>query len=1191
MALALGLILLLLLLLVAPWLLLLVDAPLWAPLAIDVAILGSTAAIGITRWLVQRTKARTLERSSAPKPLRDPLKPDVLAEVEEIRRELDAALGSIARSKLGGGGHAALLALPWYALVGAPASGKSTLLRTSGLSFPSSPQSACTREGSARTALGTRRCDVWLGNEAVLLDTAGRWSVSEDDTEWAAFLERLRKHRGARALDGVVLTIAIDEIMRASESDRSSLARQLRARIEAVAARLGVAVPVYVMVTKCDRLVGFSEAFAALDRRGRARPWGFTLERDAARGTLDECVREELEMLGRSLRARTLSTLANERRVESRAVAAELPAHFESAFDPLANLLTQIFVASVYGETPTLRGVYFTSATQDGKPVDRLLGSALRAGGIEARSLPEPTLEPRSYFVHQVLTRIVFADAETAAPSTRAKRRRAAAHASIGGVSALVASVMAIATAFSWQANRRAIDRVAAAAEALPRSGAPAEPGGFARLREALSALRTEVEMGPPLSIRWGLYGGARLGDRARRRYVAALRERVLSPLLALEATELETWGEVFETELDREPTEDERTRATLLLERQLRFAEPVEPGEPDLDARGRARMARALAEAWCGAIGEPPSECEPHAALLFEVTDARTRPRVERHEPAIRLARLGLGRARADRAALDALISAAQGRGYDLTLARMVGTSGRALTSERHVRGAFTRRGWEDVVRARIDATEGDAERAWVLGTAVLARSMPASRDALRSAYFEAYAEEWHTFLSSVRVTSPADATESLALLEDLTRGTPSPLGRLLAAVDENAHLGDPHAGDASESAPGLLASLTTHFTSARAEAATSVPSSPPATPAPADGVLRALEPYTRFAVHAEGAPDDAPLGVDVYGDELALLRDALATYRDDAAAAGALETRLVAARRRVDGLIAEQAPGTRDFFERLLRPPVEAAAVTSSRAMASSVASGFCASVVTPFSASLSGRYPFAAQGDDAPLTEVTAFYRPGGTLWSYYDASLTAIAPRAGSRFELARRLSHDGASPYSSALPAFLQRSQAITNGLFPPGSSEPRIELDVRIHPTAGAASVRFSVGGATIDYRNGPETWTRVVWPGTTPTAGARLEVESARGLSERITTDGEWGLFRLVEAAIQIDSRAGERTHTARWHLPGHDVDVVVDLRSVRSECALFGDGHQTRALGTLRGTGVSAPRRITRIGSECAP
>jgi type VI secretion system protein ImpL len=467
-------------------------------------------------------------------------------------------------------------------------------------------------------------------------------------------------------------------------------------------------------------------------------------------------------------------------------------------------------------------------------------------------------------------------------------------------------------------------------------------------------------------------------------------------------------------------------------------------------------------------------------------------------------------------------------------------------------------------------------------------ARSTPASREALRRAYFEAYAEEWRTFLASVRVASPTDATASLALLEDLTRGTPPPIGRLLVAVDDNARLGDAREDAAASS--GLIDSLTTHLTSGRPEVAAL--RAAPAAPAALDvsSVTRALEPYAHFAVRGEGTPEDAPLGIDVYADELAMLRDALATYRDDPTAAAPLEARLVAARRRVDGLVTEQAPGARDFFEHVLRPPVEAAAVTSSRAMASAVASAFCAAVVTPFDASLAGRYPFTSHGDDAPLGEVAAFYRPGGTLWSYYDGSLAAIAPRAGSRFTLARRLGQGSSSPYASQLPTFLDRSQAITSGLFPPGSSEPRIELDIRVHPTAGAASVRFSVGGATIDYRNGPESWSRVVWPGAAPTAGARLEVESARGLSERITQDGEWGLFRLVEAAAQIDARPGERTRTVRWHLPGHDVDVVIDLRPVRTECPLFGEG-RVRALGPLRASGVTAPRHIARGATECAP
>ena len=1127
MALAVALVFLVLVLVAAPWLLLLVGAPLWAPLAIDLTLLLTAVGIGAVKWNLTRLRAKKLAPSTASKPARDALSPDV-AVLDDVRRDVDAAVGTITRSQLAGGGRAALGALPWYVVLGPPGSGKSSLLRGSGLAFPSAPREP--RRGDVpnaggRPLAGTRRVDVWLANEAVLMDTAGRWSVASDATEWSAFLERLARHRGARALDGAILALAIDEVASASEADRSALARQLRARIEELAERFGVAVPVYVVFTKCDRLVGFNESFAGLDKRARARPWGATLERVDA-GDLDELIRGELQELVRALRARVPSVLASERRLEARALAAELPAHFAATIDPIANLLTQMFVASVYGETSTLRGLYFTSATQEGRASDRLLDVALRASGVEAPVPATPSLEPRSYFVQQVLTRVAFADADTAAPSARARRRRSIAQVSTGATIAMLAGVFAIASAFSWRGNRQSIDALSHALAAIPTTTTLASPDALTPLRAALVRLREQRES-PSLSLGFGLSRTSQVEDVARRRYTEAMRRTVLAPLLARDATELETWGATFETELDREPTEPERIRALALLERQLRFSAPIDPGEPTLDSRGAAELAHALADGWCSALTRPVAECEPLTTLLLDVASDASRPRVDRHERAVQVARLGLGRTSARAAAIDALVSAAAGRGYDLTLARMIGTAGRALTSERHVRGAFTRRGWEEVVRARLEASSVDADRAWILGAPRPTGARP--EDELRRMYFDAFVEEWRTFLSSIRVGVPTDATESLALLEDLTRGTPPPLGRLLAAVDDNAHLAALTPEAESESAGAtLFDSLTTRLgggTSTATVATASVNTS-------ADSVATALAPYTHFAVRAAGTPEDAPLGVDVYRDELALLRDALATYRDDTSASAALDTRLVAARRRVDGLITEQAPGARDFFERVLRPPVEAAALTSARAIASAVGAGFCSAVTTPYASSLGGHYPFAAHGDDAPLGEVAAFYRPGGTLWSYYDSSLVAIAPRAGGRFALARA-DRDSGPAYTSQLVAFLDRSQTVTRGLFPPGGAEPRVELDVRIHPTSGAASVRFSVGGATIDYRNGPESWTRVVWPGASPSAGARLEVESARGLSERLAQDGEWGLFRYywVLVKLVLSTLIGRRT------------------------------------------------------------
>ena len=83
-----------------------------------------------------------------------------------------------------------IYSLPWYLLIGEPQSGKSTTLKNSGLEFP---VGADALSGSG----GTRNCDWWFSNEAVILDTAGRFTFQEesapDQQEWSTFLKLLRQ--------------------------------------------------------------------------------------------------------------------------------------------------------------------------------------------------------------------------------------------------------------------------------------------------------------------------------------------------------------------------------------------------------------------------------------------------------------------------------------------------------------------------------------------------------------------------------------------------------------------------------------------------------------------------------------------------------------------------------------------------------------------------------------------------------------------------------------------------------------------------------------------------------------------------------------------------------------------------------------------------------------------------------------
>ncbi len=1190
-----------LVLLALPWGLVLIDLPIWVPLLIDLVLLASIGAGLAVRWLLVRRKAKKLERALDRPGEADPLRADRAAEIEDLRRDFESAIAALKRSRLHGGGRRALHALPWYAVVGPPGAGKSTLLRTSGLPFPnvglgrSAPSSP---EGRGRPRMaGARRVELCMTNQAVLVDTAGSWAVESEGAVWTALIELLTRHRRARALDGVLLTLSLEELLDATDAQRAVTSRRLRARLDELLSGIGLALPVYVIVTKCDRLPGFTETFSAISRSERSAPWGATLP---LRAHEPGDVEARLDQLGMSLRARVLPRVSEERRPEARALVMELPAHFGLLREPLLGMLGELFAPNVYDETPILRGIYFTSATQESAPIDRLVARAARTPIAEARPLGEPALETKSYFVLDLLSKIVFADARLAAPTTRAHRQRTLIEGSAGVMLAAFAAILAVGSAFSWRQNRLLVDSTNELVSTAPSSNGaqPLAPAELEALRARVQLLRGYDHEGAPLSMRLGLFPGPRLTGHAAERYAAAFRDEVLAPLLREEAAELSTWGATFEGELDREPSAAEHARALDLLERQLRFTGPRLASEPALDAGGGARVARALAEAWCARVRAPEAGCVTHASLFVALHRADDAQRIARDERAVRLGRLGLSRMPSGRVALEDLVAAAEGRGLDLTLGRVVGTTGRALVASSHVRGAFTRRGWEEIVRARIDGVVRDRTAdAWLLGTEA-ARSGDAverrrsARDELRAAYFAAYVDEWRAFLASVRVAPAHDPGEALALLEDLTRGTPPPIGRLLVAVDGNATLVDDAAplGPIAIGARELIDTIRTHVTGN--ESTSTATAAPDRSPASADLVRRALATYTAFAVRADDAPEDAPLAMDVYREELTLLRDALASYQDDPSTGSTLETRVAAARRRVDGLVADQPLGGRAFFETVLRPPVEAASRTSSEAMASAVAASFCASVTSPFTASLAGHYPFSEEGHDAALADFAAFYRPGaGTIWSFYDASLSAIAPRSGSRFAIERRLAHGGRSSYGAALPLFLQRSSTITSAFFAPGQTEPRVELDLRIHPTLGAASVRFSVGGAAIDYRNGPETWSRVVWPGDSPAAGASLEVLNARGMQERLRESGEWGLFRLVEAATEIESAPGERTHTLRWHLPGHDVDVVVDVRSVRAESPFFGNDRRARPLAPLRAAGVAAPRRIAREATECSP
>jgi type VI secretion system protein ImpL len=361
-----------------------------------------------------------------------------------------------------------------------------------------------------------------------------------------------------------------------------------------------------------------------------------------------------------------------------------------------------------------------------------------------------------------------------------------------------------------------------------------------------------------------------------------------------------------------------------------------------------------------------------------------------------------------------------------------------------------------------------------------------------------------------------------------------------------------------------------------------------------PAD-VESAFADFVQFGVPPPPPPgqDGAPstqkpqqVQLDIYQEQLEFVRDALATSIENPESTQQLVARLQGARTRVRALIESQPVGWRPLYETLLWPPIEGASSSTENAVASGKGIQWCNEVVVPYDRNLKAKYPFNPSGTDAPLADVSDFYKPDGVLWKFYQASLAADVPQVGDHFEFSTRLGKS--TGFSAQLLTFLARSREVSSVLFPPGAKDPLVEFEIRIRPAPGVASIVFDLDGQSIKTQNEPDRWYRLRWPGEGKSHGAAIRVRGAQNLSETIQQEGEWGLFRLLEAGT-VAANLSSRVFSVTWTLSSRsNVQITIDVRPTRTDSPFFGTSRRSgvKLLQSFRGGDLNPPHAIARGG-----
>lgn len=983
--------------------------------------------------------------------------------------------------------------LPWYVMLGASASGKSTLLHQCGKNWQ---QTDVIKRIAGNQA---HDCTGWATSDALVLEMAECTRSGGNNTpaaaeHWQYLLARLRKYRGQQPINGIMITVSIEELLTQSLPQLQQTARLLRRRIDELQQQFNTGIPCYLMVTKCDLLPGFNEFFGDLSHEARQQIWGAMLPPNSPAMAL----MPQFGSLAKTLHTLLPRRLANEQDIAWRQALSGFPLQFEMLGPRLAELIATLFASGSLPQLHTLRGACFSCADQQGAPVGNFLAGIAAGFGIRPSATTLRNDSHSSFFTQRIFNDIISVDSAPDqnglhhAPYARRihidkKRPMAIAIASV----ATVCIGAWISTFFSQRADILEIQTLLGRYSSLQqKTHNNTGTQNFSTTQRAVSLLQRAAEIAVRHEKVEYLSPGmhdSRLAAATHGTYTAALQQQWL-PALALFIQQQQVTDASYGQQLAA-------LKAWLML---------IDPKHRDIE----------YLQQWVGStpiFGSDQLRASIQTQLMqlyktnrdFVVNDPdkafvkQMRQRLLAVAPHDRLYAQWLARFKDKHLELKPMLGAQADSVFRTH-------SSQTLT----VPAIYTASAYKMLDFSPLAPELKEITRdGWVLDDDATTQQLKDVTVAqVRNRYLRDYADTWNAVFNGISLQPTHSPVAVLAILQSLADPSTSPLARLLKVTAENSLL------QAATADLNRQISSTAGFD-------VDAPSVPQSDMQPAIVALPATTKSTEISSTLAELHDWL---ATIYrsGDSG---NTALQALRADAGGVNPVQKTLLLASRLpepVAGWIASLARSA-------------AAAVSNSASKALNLAwrqqvGSYCKAGIEP-------HYPFAsdakAQITDADFVD---YFRPGGIEDSFVRKHLNDYIDRSS-------WTSTPGAAVKLSAqtLRTLLQ-GQRIREAFF--GSDKSHAGFQFRVTPSAMSAQLQqFSMqyGSQIVEYTHGPKLATRLNWP----QHGEQLSVSfHALNNTTRLRDstgsrefEGSWALYRLLDTA-KISHRQGTGNFTATF-------------------------------------------------------
>ena len=284
--------------------------------------------------------------------------------------------------------------LPCFILLGHTGSGKSSLLKHCELHLTDNENQAF--DIKTEQPMGT----WWFNQHAVFCEMDVDPSDEEDNT-WEAFCHMLSKRSNRFASVSIIVTTNMKHLYHVD----SHYFDDIKNHLAILSDQFGE-INLHVALTHCDAIAGFNETFTELSVHEREQLCGILFNESITPNNATQTFHKSFHNILEQLHKQVMMHVHREHSLDKR----EMIHHFPYQIERLEKPLLWLTQSCLSAPNICMRGLYFTSAEQQG-PTDHLLEQAVtHALNLPTIHYPDSNVHSKPFFIHDLFQHKIFQD-------------------------------------------------------------------------------------------------------------------------------------------------------------------------------------------------------------------------------------------------------------------------------------------------------------------------------------------------------------------------------------------------------------------------------------------------------------------------------------------------------------------------------------------------------------------------------------------------------------------------------------------------------------------------------------------------------------------------------------------------------------------------------------------------------------